>query len=92
MLPYLKEGDIVFFKKYKHEKCSPKVGEIVIFQNPINNQREIKRIKRIEKTCVEVLGDNFDFSIDSRSFGFVQKDNLIGIVTSKLFDFNCKFF
>ena len=84
MLPSLREGDIVFFKKYKKEEFSLKVGEIVIFQNPINNQREIKRIKRIEKTCVEVLGDNLEFSIDSRSFGFVQKDQLIGIVTSKL--------
>ena len=84
MLPYLKEGDIVFFKKYKHEKFSQKVGEIVIFQNPINNQREIKRIKKIEEICIEVLGDNLENSIDSRSYGLVQKEKIIGVVTSKL--------
>ena len=82
MLPSLKEGDIVFFKKYNHDKCSPKVGEIVIFKNPINNQREIKRIKKIEEICIEVLGDNLENSIDSRSFGLVQKEKIIGIVTS----------
>ena len=82
MLPSLKEGDIVFFKKYKHDKSSPKVGEIVIFQNPITNKREIKRIKKIEKTCIEVLGDNIENSTDSRSFGLVQKEKIIGIVTS----------
>tara|TARA_A100001388_G_scaffold227124_1_gene178407 strand:- start:787 stop:1041 length:255 start_codon:yes stop_codon:yes gene_type:complete len=82
MLPSLKEGDIVFFKKYKKDKCSLKKGEIVIFHNPINNQREIKRIKKIEKICIEVLGDNLENSIDSRSFGLVQKEKIIGIVTT----------
>ena len=73
MLPSLKEGDIVFFKKYKKDKCSLKKGEIVIFHNPINNQREIKRIKKIEKICIEVFGDNLENSIDSRSLDLFKK-------------------
>lgn len=92
MSPNLNDGDIVFFKKYKKDKFSPKIGQIIIFKNPINNQKQIKRIKNIKKTYVEVVGDNLELSKDSRSFGFVQKEKIIGIVTSKLLKFNCNIF
>jgi len=39
MFPYLKEGDIVFFKKYKKNKSILKNRQIVIFNHPIKNKR-----------------------------------------------------
>ena len=33
---------------------------------------------------IEVLGDNIEFSEDSKNFGLVNKERIIGIVTSKL--------
>ena len=84
MLPYLKEGDIVFFKKYKNNKSILKNLQIVIFDHPLKNKRLIKRINSVSKNNIEVLGDNFEFSDDSNKFGLINNEKIIGIVTSKL--------
>ena len=56
MLPYLKEGDIVFFKKYKKNKSILKNRQIVIFNHPIKNKNLIKRINSVNQNNVEVIG------------------------------------
>jgi len=85
MLPYIKEGDIVFFKKYKKDKSIFKNRQIVIFNHPLKNKNLIKRINSVNQNNVEVIGDNIEFSEDSNKFGLINKENIIGIVTSKLF-------
>ena len=87
MSPTLKEGDIVFYKKYLINKSNLKVGQVVIFRHPIQDRIQIKRIKQIKENCIEVIGDNSKYSTDSRSFGFVQNEKIIGIVTSKILNF-----
>ena len=84
MFPYLKEGDIVFFKKYKKNKSILKNRQIIIFNHPIENKNLIKRINSVNQNNVEVIGDNIEFSEDSNKFGLVHKEKIIGIVTSKL--------
>ena len=84
MLPSLKESDIVFFKKYIKNKSLLKVGQIVIFHHPLKNIILIKRISRISKNSIEVLGDNIEYSDDSNNFGFVNNEKVIGIVTTKI--------
>ena len=84
MLPYLKEGDIVFFKKYKKNKSILKNRQIVIFDHPLKNKILIKRINSVNQNNIEVLGDNIEFSEDSNKFGLVKNEKIIGIVTSKL--------
>ena len=84
MLPYLKEGDIVFFKIYKEGKSEPKPRQIVIFHHPRKNIICIKRINVVNQNNIEVLGDNIEFSEDSNKFGSVKNKKIIGIVTSKL--------
>lgn len=84
MLPTLKEGDIVFFKKYIKNKSLLKVGQIVIIYHPLKNIRLIKRVKSIIKNSIEVLGDNIEFSDDSSKFGLINNEKVIGIVTSKI--------
>ena len=84
MLPSLKEGDIVFFKRYKKNKSKLKYGQIVIFNHPIKNKMLIKRIRLVNQNNIEVLGDNIKFSQDSNKFGLVNNERVIGIVTSKL--------
>ena len=84
MLPYLKEGDIVFFKKYKKNKSILKNRQIVIFNHPLKNKKLIKRINLVNQNNIEVLGDNIEFSEDSKKFGLVNNEKVIGIVTSKL--------
>ena len=84
MLPTLKEGDMVFFKKYKKNKSLLKVGQIVIIYHPLKNIRLIKRVKIIIKNSIEVLGDNIEYSDDSNKFGLINNEKVIGIVTSKI--------
>ena len=84
MSPTLKEGDMVFLKKYIKNKSLLKVGQIVIIYHPLKNIRLIKRVKRIFKNSIEVLGDNIEFSDDSNKFGLINNEKVIGIVTSKI--------
>ena len=84
MLPTLKEGDMVFFKKYIKNKSLLKVGQIVIIYHPLKNIKLIKRVKNIIKNSIEVLGDNIEFSDDSSKFGLINNEKVIGIVTSKI--------
>ena len=84
MFPYLKEGDIVFFKKYKTNKSKLKNRQIVIFKHPIKNKNLIKRINSVNQNNIEVIGDNIEFSEDSNKFGLINNEKIIGIVTSKL--------
>ena len=83
MLPTLKEGDMVFFKKY-NKKSLLKIGQIVIIYHPLKNIRLIKRVKNIIKNSIEVLGDNIEYSDDSNKFGLINNEKVIGIVTSKI--------
>ena len=83
MLPTLKEGDMVFFKKYIKNKSLLKVGQIVIIYHPLKNIRLIKRVKSIIKNSIEVFGDNIALSDDSNQFGLINNEKVIGIVTSK---------
>ena len=84
MLPTLKEGDMVFFKKYIKNKSLLKVGQIVIIYHPLKNIRLIKRVKIVGKNNIEVLGDNIEYSDDSNKFGLINNEKVIGIVTSKI--------
>ena len=84
MLPTLKESDIVFFKKYTKNKSLLNVGQIVIFHHPFKNIRLIKRIKNVSKNSIEVFGDNIEYSVDSNKLGLINKEKVIGIVTSKM--------
>ena len=84
MFPYLKEGDIVFFKNYIDGKSGPKPGQIVIFNHPLKKKCLIKRINIVNQNNIEVIGDNIEFSEDSNKFGLINNEKIIGIVTSKL--------
>ena len=84
MLPTLKEGDMVFFKKYIKNKSLLKVGQIVIIYHPLKNISLIKRVKSIIKNSIEVWGDNIEYSDDSNKFGLINNEKVIGIVTSKI--------
>ena len=84
MFPYLKDGDILFFKKYVKNKSILKNRQIVIFSHPLKNKNLIKRINSVNQNNIEVLGDNIAFSEDSNKFGLIKNEKIIGIVTSKL--------
>ena len=84
MIPTLDDGDFVFFKEYAANKSILKMGDIIIFNHPLKKIRLIKRVKTIKEFSIEVSGDNKSSSSDSNFFGAIQKEKIIGIVTSKI--------
>lgn len=78
MLPTLKpDQDILVLSWF----VNLKVGDLVAFKK---GNRDM--IKRVIKTCgqyIEVVGDNFFESTDSRNFGLIQKSQILGKVIYK---------
>jgi len=52
------------------------LGDIVVFER--GNQIDIKRIERIELAGIFVVGDNELVSTDSRNYGLIPHDSVLG--------------
>ena len=83
MEPLLENGDIVFYKDVI-DKSSISIGDIIIFNHPTKNIKLIKKISSIKGDGLEVSGENTNFSDDSNYFGLINKDSIVGIVTSRI--------
>ena len=83
MEPILESGDIVFYKDV-NDRTSISIGDIVIFNHPTKNIKLIKKISSIKGEGLEVSGENTNFSDDSNYFGLINKDSVIGVVTSRI--------
>ncbi|MGB0385748.1 MAG: nickel-type superoxide dismutase maturation protease [Ardenticatenaceae bacterium] len=85
MLPLLKPGDEMLVDPRAYRGKSPTPGDIVIAQHP--NQTDLQIVKRVASVgedgrCV-LIGDNRRFSSDSRSFGAVDCDLILGRVSCR---------
>ena len=83
MEPILESGDIVIYKDVK-DKSTISIGDIVIFHHPTKNIKLIKKISSILGEGLEVSGENTNFSNDSNYFGLINKNSVVGIVTSRI--------
>jgi len=83
MEPILESGDIVFYKEVL-DTSTFTTGDIVIFDHPIKNIKLIKKISSIQGSGLEVYGENTNFSDDSNYFGLINKDSIMGVVTSRI--------
>jgi len=84
MLPELQPGDEILFnpKAYRHKL--PKVGDIVVARHPYQAKQIIKRVALVlEDGSCFLTGDNPEASTDSRSYGFISLDKILGKVTNK---------
>lgn len=85
MEPTLQIGDLVLVNT-KSQNTRVAVGDIVIFTNtPDNNYFMIKRSAEKPKSLknsgagkIYVLGDNLPQSTDSRSFGMINREQIVG--------------
>lgn len=80
MKPTYKEGDKVLVNRLAYLFSSLKAGDIVALKHPFEKRVILKRVKKIKGKRVFVAGDNFERSIDSKDFGFVNSKNIIGKV------------
>src|SRR3990167_6931875 len=81
MSPHLKPGDIVIILKSKNIENN---NVVVVNQT---GDYFVKRIKEIKGDKVFLEGDNKKESIDSRKFGWVDKEDIIGKIVYKFYFF-----
>lgn len=79
MEPTFSEGQRVFVQK-KWFFCHLQKGDIIVFKDPRKNRMLIKRIQKIRKNRIFVVGDNTKHSTDSRQFGSIKRKDTIGKV------------
>ncbi len=74
MLPTLKPGQRILV--YRWGKA--KVGDLVVFKKEAKTM--VKRVEYVEKGRLNVRGDNTNYSTDSREWGELTKEEIIGVV------------
>ena len=94
MEPVLKPGQIIISDAWIYKDASPTVGDIVVIEHGVNNQILVKRInnwpngERTKEGLWFITGDNSNASQDSRYFGGIASEQLIGKVKLILTDVN----
>jgi nickel-type superoxide dismutase maturation protease len=86
MLPLLQPGDEVLVDPRAYKQVVPQVGDIVVSRHPYRvDVRLVKRVTAVlsDGRCV-LEGDNPSDSTDSRSFGAVTLQHILGRVVSRL--------
>ena len=84
MQPALQPGDIVVVDNWVYQENSLQVEDIIIFKRPQNDMVMIKRIKKLRSgysSSIFVEGDNPNKSFDSRRFGWLDEDSVLGKAT-----------
>lgn len=85
MAPLLKPGDEVLVNPWAYRRMPPKPGDIVVARHPYRTDlRLVKRVTAVlaDSSCL-IEGDNPSESTDSRSFGAVAPEQILGRVTSR---------
>jgi len=85
MFPALLVNDIILINKLNK---TPIVGDIFAFK--YHNKTYIKRVAIVNGNGVYFLGDNKKNSKDSRFFGYISRDQLVGRVFKILLSFDEK--
>ena len=81
MKPTLKETDFLICNTFD---TTPEIGDIVVVKPLIcTNDYIIKRVTDIKDNQIFLEGDNKEHSYDSRNFGWIDKENVLGVVLFK---------
>jgi len=86
MSPALAPGDQILVDLAAYRRRGPRPGEVVLARHPYRRDaRLVKRVARVaaDGRC-ELAGDNPDASTDSRGFGSVPAELLLGRVVLRL--------
>ncbi len=87
MLPLLLPGDEVLVDQSAYQRSRPSAEDVVVIRSPQQpNIRLIKRVVAVNPSgACFVRGDNPPQSTDSRVFGWVEPELILGCVTSRFF-------
>ena len=77
----ISEGDLITYKKINPKNLELEVGDIVVASHPkIKSKLIIKRIYQIHQNKFDLRGDNSLSSTDSREWGLIELDLIVGKV------------
>ena len=82
MSPKFSEDDSVLVSSIPFMFVKPRKGDVVVFEK--YNRIYLKRIGKIKEDKYFLVGDNKKDSVDSRRFGFVNRNQIKGKVLLKL--------
>ena len=85
MEPTLSDGDLLLVDPRAFSNRPPRPGEIIVARHPYREVHMVKRVATI--TCtgrIRVIGDNPEDSTDSRAWGSVGPDRILGRVTARV--------
>ncbi|MEM3839325.1 MAG: nickel-type superoxide dismutase maturation protease [Candidatus Micrarchaeaceae archaeon] len=80
MEPAVRSGEYLFVSTLS----SIRPGDIVVAEHPAKPIKIVKRISAISDGKAYLLGDNKEESEDSRTFGSIERKNIIGKVILKI--------
>jgi len=81
MEPTLATGDYVLVNRWSYKVGRPAKGDLVVLRDPESPARYlVKRIADVGVSGAYVVGDNAPLSRDSRAFGPVPEDLIVGRV------------
>lgn len=80
MEPSLAPGDYVLVNRWAYRRRAPAAGDVVVLRDPEASARFlVKRVSaRVDEKTLLVLGDNRERSRDSRHFGPVRREAIVG--------------
>ena len=78
MYPTLHPGQDVLSFNWAYLGKKPKVGDIVVIKK--DGKELVKRIQSMDGRHMFVMGDNQEKSTDSRDFGAINLDQIVGKV------------
>lgn len=79
MIPTIRDGDYVISVGWYG---NIRRGDIIVLRHPAGAMRLVKRVERVDADSVYVVGDNRTESGDSRNFGAVKRQLLLGKVVA----------
>lgn len=86
MRPTLEAGDYVLVNRWAYRVRRPSPGDLVVVVDPEEPSRFL--VKRVSETTaageIRLIGDNASASRDSRAFGPVALDRIVGKVWLRL--------
>jgi nickel-type superoxide dismutase maturation protease len=80
MAPTMVQGDWIWIDRWTLDQRRPLVGELVLFELPEDGRWVVKRVQRSSADAIWVLGDNPQQSLDSRQFGPISVEQIVGRV------------
>jgi len=80
MEPTYKTGNRLCVSRLFYTFFKPKIGDVAVLRDPRDSRLVLKRVVGITPDGYFVKGDNESGSTDSRTFGSVKKENIVGKV------------